>query len=139
MKFVAIENLKSVDELNIGKDSILVAHDAVDFDLYESINFDKKTLRNKLDITRKKSCSLYRNCWSYRDMKIFKSHLQAKMIFVLGDDGTNFKNLLNVNSFPKNLKFRGYLDKTEVSMYQKSSDILLNLIEDTSNINFALN
>ena len=67
MKFVAIsENLKSYvsDELNVSKNSILVAHDAVDFDLYESINFDKKTLRNKLDITSEKSCSLYRNCWA---------------------------------------------------------------------------
>ena len=56
----------------------------------------------------------------------------------MGDDGTKFKNLLNVDSFPKNLKFRGYLDKTEVSMYQKSSDVLLNLIEESHpNINFC--
>ena len=56
--------------------------------------------------------------------------------FVLGDDGTKFKNLLNVDSFPKNLKFRGYL-KIEVSMYQ-NADVLLNLIEESHpNINFC--
>ena len=64
--------------------------------------------------------------------------MKMLIFFVLGDDGTKFKNLLNVDSFPKNLKFRGYLDKIEVSMYQKCADVLLNLIEESHpNINFC--
>ena len=145
MRFVAIsENLKSyvTDELNVSKNSILVAHDAVDFELYESINFDKKTLRNKLDIASEKKVALYTGTVGpHRDMKnlleLIYKHENVDF-FILGDDGTNFKNLLDVDSFPKNLKFRGYLDKIEVSMYQKSSDILLNLIEESHpNINFC--
>ena len=128
--------------LNFKKENIITLHDAVNFKDYEQILQDRQKLRSNLGMCSNNVHTFYSGTVDFgRDMyRIIElsENFREIIFYIAGDNGDNFKKVLNLETIPKNIIFLGYVVKTEIVKYQVASDILLNLIDEAHpNINFC--
>ena len=135
-------NKYCLENLKFNNQNIITLHDAVNFKDYEQILQDRQTVRADLGMGSNTVYTFYSGTVDFgRDMyRIIElaENFKEVIFYVAGDNGDKFKNVLNLKSVPNNIIFLGYIDKNEIVKYQVSSDILLNLIDESHpNISFC--
>ena len=131
-----------LDNLKFNNEHIIILHDAVNFEEYEQIAQEREVLRSDLGMGVDNVYTLYTGTVGYgRDMyRVIElsENFKDVIFYIAGDNGDKFKNVLNIESIPRNVIFLGYIDKNEIIKYQIASDILLNLIDESHpNISFC--
>lgn len=130
------------DNLKFNNKNIITLHDAVNFKEYEQIAQEREELRSDLGMGVDNIYTLYSGTVDFgRDMyRVIElsENFKDVIFYIAGDNGNKFKNVLNIESIPRNIIFLGYIDKNEIIKYQIASDILLNLIDESHpNISFC--